>query len=81
MVVGCISNTMLILTSKASNYVMYYVLTMTYSLSKQGKHLRKLTTISRLGPAESRTKILMACILVVKLTATIFYRNINKCIY
>ena len=52
---------------------------MAYNLSKQGKHLRKLTTESRLGPSERRTKMLMVCILAVKLTATIFCRI--KCKY
>ena len=50
---------------------------MTYNLSKQGKHLRKLTTTSRLGPPETRTKTLTVCILVVKPTSIIFCRNIK----
>jgi hypothetical protein len=48
---------------------------MAYSLTKQGKHLRKSTTASRLGPIESRTKTFMVSILVVKLTEIIFCRK------
>ena len=52
---------------------------MTYNLSKQGKHLRRLTTASSLGLEGLRTKTLMVCILVVKLTAIIFCKT--KCKY
>ncbi len=51
------------------------ILTTTYSLSKQGKHLRKSTTTSRLGPFESRTKTFTVRIEVVRLTAIIFCRR------
>ena len=45
---------------------------MTYSFSRQGKHLRKLITESRLGPIESITKTF---IVVVRLMAVISWRK------
>jgi hypothetical protein len=44
---------------------------MIYSFSKQGKHLMKPTTESRLGPLESRTKTFIMGMEVVELIAII----------
>ena len=51
------------------------ILTTIYSLSKQGKHLRKSRTASKSGPTSLRAKIFTVGIVVDKFVAIIFYKN------
>jgi tetrahydromethanopterin S-methyltransferase subunit C len=54
------------------------ILTVIYSVSKHGTHLRKSTTASRLGPSETRAKTFTVGIELGMLTAVVFWQKKKK---